>query len=185
MEEWWRKGKFYYGDESNFLKIIDFYVFNCPVKGISQTAETFERKNWTNKNLTTLISEMKKSISPSKDNFIYIANGEIEDEYKRHDFTNNNYEFIIYKKSGELSQTESIFYHIRNAIAHGSFSIVNSDKGNIYYFQSKRYSEIKSRIRLKEETLLLWIDLFNSSASEIREKNKDRRQRKKYQNRKD
>ena len=205
MADWWRKGTFYPEYESNYSKIINFYLFNCPVqtftyekidktkkkgkdnrkkvfKKVSQTNDTFESRNWVKGNLITLQNAMKGNIP-----FIPVASTDnVEEKHSNFEASSSNsdknYEYVIFKKSGDLSQTVSIFYHIRNAIAHGSFSVVRNNDSPIYYFQSQKDGDIKSRIRLKENTLLQWIELFNSNVSEIKEMKQTKKSKKKVKN---
>ncbi len=205
MSDWWRKGTFYPEYKSNYPKIISFYLFNCPVqtftyekidktkkkgkdnrrkvfKKVSQTNDTFESRNWVKGNLITLQNAMKGNIP-----FIFVESTDnVEEKHRNLEASSSNsdknYEYVIFKKSGELSQTVSIFYHIRNAIAHGSFSVVRNNDTPIYYFQSQKDGDIKSRIRLKENTLLQWIDFFNSNVSEIKEMKQAKKSKKKVKN---
>jgi hypothetical protein len=187
MSNWWKKGVAFPSNNPNFIRIIDFYLFNCPVQTVkyvkkekkkeyhrvSARAQTFEETVWTKGNLNTLLTEMKrnKTYIPLKDT------DNVEEQRKSVD---GNSEFIVFKENSELKKLKSIFYAIRNAFAHGSFSIVNNNQNTIYYLESAKDEKIKSQIKLKESTLLDWIDLFNSTPDEIREKNRER----KKQNRK-
>jgi hypothetical protein len=130
---------------------------------------------WTKGNLNTLLTEMKR-------NKTYIPLKDTDNVEEQRKFVDGNSEFIVFKENSELKKLKSIFYAIRNAFAHGSFSIVNNNQNTIYYLESAKDEKIKSQIKLKESTLLDWIDLFNSTPDEIREKNKERQKAK--QNRK-
>ena len=67
-----------------------------------------------------------------------------------------------------MSKTSAIFYYIRNALAHGSFGTTLSSGKRTYYFESAKNDIVKARIRLREETLLSWIDLFFNSPNTLK-----------------
>lgn len=188
MSDWWKKGVAFPSDNPNFIKILDFYLFNCPVyfpkmkKVVSHRATIFEKTVWKD-NLTTLLSEMKRNIAyqPVK------SNDDVEVIRSQFD---GNEQYIVFIENTELKITRSIFYAIRNSFAHGSFSVVNNSGKPIYYLESSKDGIIKSQIKLYESTLLKWIDLFNSPIEKIkeekkcrkREKDRARRQRRKTHN---
>ncbi|MDE6728250.1 MAG: hypothetical protein K2J80_09985 [Oscillospiraceae bacterium] len=72
--DWWRQATGTPLGNENFWKIIDFYLFNCPVKTksgkkfqkVSQRAKTFEDQKWIGGKLTTLWSAMKNRIAAWK-----------------------------------------------------------------------------------------------------------------------
>lgn len=49
---------------------------------------------------------------------------------------------------------------IRNAFAHGSFSVENVDGQHIYCLESAKDGSLRARMRLREETLLEWMKLI-------------------------
>ncbi|MCM1316358.1 MAG: hypothetical protein NC244_13425 [Alistipes senegalensis] len=69
MSDWWRKGVAFPKENENFLKILEFYLFKCPVnfkqpgKIISNNAKLFDETEWTGYNIKTLLSEMKRNIT--------------------------------------------------------------------------------------------------------------------------
>ena len=67
-----------------------------------------------------------------------------------------NFEMIIMHTRNDMSKACAIFYYIRNGFAHGLFDV----KNNIYCFESSKNGVTKAKVRLKEETLLKWIDCF-------------------------
>ncbi|MCD7891532.1 MAG: hypothetical protein LUG26_07305 [Ruminococcus sp.] len=85
---------------------------------------------------------------------------------------------ICFVENSEIGKIRSVFYVIRNALAHGSFSVYNNNSKPVYYFQSDRNGEIRSQIRLKESTLLQWIKLFNMPVSKVRELNQSQKGKK-------
>ncbi len=78
-------------------------------------------------------------------------------------------EYIIIRRNEEnTSITEGYFYCIRNAFAHGNFDVVNG----VYYLRNMAGDTIKGLAKLKEETLLAWIELVNMTPEELKQKRK-------------
>lgn len=187
MSDWWRKGVAFPKENENFLRILEFYLLKCPVKFshklpqkeriVSNNAKLFDETDWKGNNMKTLLSEMKRNI-------IYIP---LKNSDKVEDYTENlsgNEQFIIFIENNEFGKTQSIFYAIRNSFAHASFSIDNNSGNPIYYMESNKQDKIKSQIKLKEQTLLKWIELFNMSLDDVQKIKKERRNRKAEESRK-
>lgn len=164
--EWWKKGNYeknLYNDK-RFQTILDFYLFHCPVekkgKKVSNRAKSFEEYKIRDTGLTKLLNLMKKDFIAGTYRILKseedVEKVRIQLE-KSSGLKDDYYEFIILKEDREIGKTRSIYYAIRNAFAHGSFSIKNTAKDRIYYFESSKDGKIKSQIRLKEKTLLNWI----------------------------
>ena len=188
MSEWWRKGTSVPIENPNFLKILQFYLIDCPVsipsgkdsngrskkRHISKRGETFEQKGWTGKNLTALWNVMKKGkycVNMKKEN--KSVEDKVEDIIHTSNQKDEYFELICFYET--IGVTRSVFYAIRNALAHGSFSVYNNNGKPVYYFQSEKDGKIRSQIRLKETTLLRWIELFNMSVSEVRALNQSQK----------
>lgn len=86
-------------------------------------------------------------------------NAEVSDS-----LSDEHFEMIVVQKRNDMCLTSSIFYYIRNALAHGSFSVV----AGTYYFESQKDGKVKARIRLREETLLEWMKCFKASPAEVK-----------------
>ena len=68
---WWNRAESIPVKDSNFQKILNFYLFNCPVvytkkrnkkvikKAVSERAKTFIDQGWEGYAIPTLLSEMK------------------------------------------------------------------------------------------------------------------------------
>lgn len=165
--KWWNQGAYPLKiGHSNFLKVIDFYLFHCPVdkKGkeiVSARGKTFRERNITDKKLRALLAEMKKDIEHYEladehckvEERVFIA----ENSKK---YNNTEFQMIIFYENKDLGKTKTIFYAIRNAFAHGSFSVKPSKGEKIYYFENRYQKIIKAQFRIKETTLLKWIDLI-------------------------
>ena len=186
MKEWWNKGIGIPFGNANFEKILCFYLFHCPCetvknskgtriyKKVSKRAKTLRDQGWVKGQLRTLLSSMKHTSSGHLEYHLYNTGEKLEVKMNNLSQTvslsDSHYEMVIMIKRTDMSNTSAIFYYLRNAFAHGSFSIVEDNKKNVYYFESSKDDSIKALIRLREETLLKWIDDFNSSPNVLREK---------------
>lgn len=178
--EWWKSGNLVIPyNNKNFKKILEFYLFNCPVviKGgkVSKRAKSFEDYKIVNQGLKTLLSLMKRDLADANNNYRCIKlTDDIERnriELERFSKLNDEYyNFIVFKENDEIGKTRTIYYAIRNSLAHGSFSIKSTKKENIYYFETSKDGKLKAQIRLKERTLLHWIDLIKEFSKSKRKK---------------
>ena len=67
-------------------------------------------------------------------------------------------EYCVFLRSQENTTLQSLFSAIRNAFAHGSFSVRAYNKTRVYFFANyNKY--LKAEIVLREDTLLSWIDI--------------------------
>lgn len=202
MAEWWDKNQKIPWNDKNFQKILEFYLFNCPSetekgkknKGtlryekVSQRAKTLRQQGWTDGYLNSLFASMKHTTSgklvyekyKSQDNIVDKC-VEIE---KNSSLTDEHFEMIVFQERSDMSLTGSVFYYIRNAFAHGSFSIVGSGEKRTYYLESAKDDKVKARIRLRETTLLQWIDDFNLSPQVLKMALLEKRNIRKKQKRK-
>lgn len=172
MSNWWKKTEAIPYTDETYINIFSFYVHNCPVvfkkkkKGIvyrdkvSCRGVDFYSKGWDNNTLKTLLANMKNN---NGNHILYECTTSDKIESKMREFENSSkscVEAVVFVENSDIYKTQSIFYAIRNAFAHGSFSVDQSKK--MYYFESEKEGKIKAQIRLKESTLLYWIELFNS-----------------------
>lgn len=197
MAEWWNKNNNIPWNDSNFLKIVDFYLFNCPCeteKGskkngtkeyikVSKRATTLRSQGWTGGYLNTLLASMKHTACGRLEYHTFNTSADISAEVRRIEkdgsIADRNFEMVAMSERSDMNKTSSIYYYIRNALAHGSFSLI-TDKGNcIYYFESARDGDIKAQIRLREETLLQWINDFALSPKMLKQTLKQDRTRRK------
>ena len=169
MAEWWKNGNKIPFDNINFQTILRFYLFECPVttesvkkkkkikKHVSARGIPLERQGWSGNALNTLLAAMKRNASSSLKYMVVAPSSDVGTVVRNEEALSTqsdpNFELLVFKENSSLGKTKSIFYMIRNAFAHGSFSIVETNNGTIYYFQSEKDGETKSQIRLKEKTL--------------------------------
>lgn len=162
----------------NFIKIIDFYLFNCPARHtckskdltgkneynfsfskVSARGKTFAERGIECGALRALRAAMKRTSYQGKLFDLTLDKPEEMEKY-----LSIAGEICLTVKNSQMSQTDAIYYAIRNAFAHGSFSI---EKG-FYCLENVNKGKVKGRIILKEETLLKWIDLCSLTPDEIK-----------------
>lgn len=165
-----------------FQRIIQFYLFECPVrtreripkkdrdpndpqakykfrfKRVAKRGKSFEDRGLDGAKLNTLRAAMKRVSNVKLE---AVAENEVTDP--------GIDEYIIIRRNEEnTSITEGYFYCIRNAFAHGNFDVVNG----VYYLRNMAGDTIKGLAKLKEETLLAWIELVNMTPEELKQKRK-------------
>lgn len=202
MAEWWDKYKDFSLKDENFQRILDFFLFHCPSeiekvnkkKGtktyskVSKRAETLRTKGWTGGYLNTLLASMKHTSSGQLEYYTFNAAVEIEKEVKALEkdtsMRDKHFEMIVFMERSDMSKTSAIFYYIKNAFAHGSFSIINTNGKKVYYLESDKDGIVKAQIRLREETLLNWIKTFRLSPAALKKALEDGRKQRKSIDRK-
>ncbi len=160
-----------------FQRIIQFYLFECPVrtreripkkerveprdkykfrfKRVSKRGKTFEERKLDGARLNTLRAAMKR-----------VTNVTMETMERDVVAPECVGEYIVIKKNEEnTSITEGLFYCIRNALAHGDFDV---EKG-VYELRNRSGENIKGLARLKEKTLLKWIELVDMTVEELKQ----------------
>lgn len=152
--------KNYHIGSRNFQKIIDFYLFCCPVLGRSHRGKTFEEYGWKG---STQFSQLKTKIlsvasSSLKGNYHPCKKEELEKNFKIVETVRPLNEYCVFLKSDEKSVMQSLFAAIRNAFAHGSFN-VQTIKGEKVYFFANFDGYLKAELILLESTLLEWIEI--------------------------
>ena len=150
----------------NFQKIVEFYLFECPVEEVSSRATTFAEKGWKGHYFTTLKARMLNVASKDlKKRYYPCKKEELESRFTEMEKLKKGEEYCVFLKHDEKRVMESLYKAIRNAFAHGSFK-AGKDKGKTIYYFSNFEGYCKAQIQLKESTLLEWIEVFNSDPEE-------------------
>lgn len=168
----------------NFQRIIQFYLFETPVrtynkkikdvqgatidqphpkynyefKKVSKRGITFVDRNLDGAKLNTLRAAM---IRVTGVKLMAVEDGVTETVNE----IDPSAEYIVIKKNdNNVSITEGYFYCIRNAFAHGDFDI----DGKVYTLRNEAGGKVKGVARLKESSLLAWIDLVSMDIENIK-----------------
>jgi len=169
MSEWIKKIDLTISNK--LIDIFDFYVLHCPVSyskevkkekvkvKVSNQGDYF--KNYSSTEISALLRTMKKDIN----NDIYIiGDNNFKNKYNElcQKYSDLEFEFVNYIPNSDMGKTKTIFYSIRNSLAHGMFYIKKVKNINYYYLECAKDKKIKAQMRLKESTLLKWINRYNN-----------------------
>ena len=171
-----------------FQAIIKFYLFESPVqtfnrekktekvitpdqphpkynykfKRVSKRGVTFKDRGIVGAKLNSFRAAMAR-VAPVT--LIPVEANVIE---KEKELSNSSEYIIIRKNDNNVSITEGYFYMIRNSFAHGDFVVYNK----VYKLKNESNGVVKGVARLKESSLLAWINLFNLSIEDIKKAGK-------------
>lgn len=166
-------------DDSVKIIALDFILY-CPAsvkKGnqifpVSRRGCSFKERGIQKTLLQTMLSQVKKEL-PSRKCYLKIKAGEslvekIHSMGKTDVLSDLNHEYIVLCEHSSMSETEAVFYYIRNAFAHGSFSVEDVDGSNRRYLLECDKDDIpKARMLLKESTLKRYRDLIRITPKEL------------------
>lgn len=141
-----------------FQKILQFYLFECPVAGVSVKGVDFDAYGIRKKGFEKLKKKMFCKATPSfRNNYkACTSNRELSAYLEKCKNLSPPDEYcVFFKNKGTVM--ESLYYSIRNAFAHGGFCIMQYSKERIYILQNNHNDTIKAEMALHEETLLSWI----------------------------
>lgn len=160
--KWTFKQKISLTKSENLQKLVQFYVWETPVKKTSVRGVSFNELGWNKGSYNTLHARMRKSSGFPNEKWISTSAGKIKEslrELNRLDSFDDSYEFAIHTVKNGLNKTEALFYLIRNSFAHGGFKTSKS-KGAVYYvFENRQGEQLKGRAVIREATLLDWISI--------------------------
>lgn len=170
----WIKGLGDYPIDDDFSRIFIFFVINTLCKDLSSSSKSITSYGW-NKDVWKKGKLRKELLSVAnlmdEDTIMFAKKtcemkAACEKTHMKKDFSRNRKnERVVAFKPQKYNQFETIAYHIRNAFAHGRFSIypispddcifiMEDGKKNMDEFQ------VRSRMSLKKSTLLKWIDII-------------------------
>lgn len=151
------------GDEP-LARLLQFYVWETPVKGVSQKGRLLREYGWEGPNIRTLQARMREcsGFPDSKGRFwVGCTCSEVEGQLKdldRLDGYDCSFEFAVHTERNS-SKTEGLFCLIRNSFAHGSFRINRYGNQRYIAMENRHEGKLKGRAIIKEETLLEWIKI--------------------------
>ncbi len=154
-------------NNKNTQQIMSFYLFECPVNGTSFRGKTFEDYGWHGSvQFGQLKKKMLEKASPSLQKSYYpCSKAELEKHFKLIQDIHPIDEYCVFLRNEENTVMQSLFSAIRNAFAHGSFSVreysVDKKKTKVYFF-SNYDKYLKAEIVLQETTLLEWIPIVRA-----------------------
>lgn len=149
--------------DNNLQKIIQFYLFECPVPDKSARGKKFADYGFRGqKPFATLKKVMLASATQSlKANYLPCKQEKLEANYRLIEAVSPPNEYCVFLLSYEKNVMYSLFSAIRNAFAHGSFNVKSYNGTRIYFFVNyDKYK--KAQIVLQENTLLSWKKIIQS-----------------------
>ncbi len=147
----------------NLQKIIQFYLLECPVEGVSQRGKSFKDLGYVgSKAFGALKKKLLKAATESlSENYKPSTKDKLPENFKICEKVCYPDEYCVFLATERKTVMRSLFSAIRNSFAHGSFNVKTYNKTRIYYFSNYKEYE-KARIVLHESTLLSWIKIINS-----------------------
>ena len=166
-------------DRKEFVSIIDDFVFNCPssvmhqikdkeskdkqkkkyeYRQVSARRSSFRQRGISGSLLTTILSQIRKPLQKNNAYYVMNTNESVTEQanmiVRSASLADPYFDFMVFHKRSDMSETESVYYYIRNAFAHGSFEVIDTqNEEQIYKLQSKKEDTVKAQMRLKESTL--------------------------------
>lgn len=164
-------------EDRDLLRIIVFFVFHSPCEGLSAMGCSLEEYNWKTpwRKPYWLNKQLKRSASNYK--LLYSA-----DSYKAmnealakanllDNFPSDLSTERISAYDCKKNQFQSVFYHIRNAFAHGRFSLVDINGECVLILEDRKNNSsqmISARMILKKSTLIKWIEIIEAGETEYK-----------------
>ena len=168
--------------DADFVRIVNFFVFHSPCKGLSAMGVSLAEYGWSNpwKSPFYLNKQLRQAATnyellfsaqnrTSKKNQSAVENKEakkdmmemaLEKSGLKDHFPHSFEKEVICFRNNKNNQFISAFYHIRNALAHGRFCIQNVNGEDFFAFEDVGKNKVSARMILRKSTLLQWIELI-------------------------
>lgn len=171
-------GKAFYDDD--YHRIIEFFVLHSPCKISSYTPYTLEslgwKNHWQSSSFRKIFDEVAGFVDgdtyryhDSKNHFLKMWN---DTDYS--EFVGVKKEFAVFIYAGETNPRMDLLHHIRNAFAHGRFTVIKHDKEYYIYFEDVTEMRnikglvVTARICLKKTTLIEWLNIFEKKSEKAK-----------------
>ena len=169
-------------DAEKFSRIFWFFVINSPVNGLTARQKSLLDYGWSKPWHKPYCLRRKLNEMSTNKELIYSAQ-----TYDAMDVALRKSSLLVFPPleintervciyNGKRTQYLSLFYHIRNAIAHGRFSIVSNENESVLIMEdvtNKRKwmdnekKTCSARMVLRISTLLKWIDYIEGGESQV------------------
>lgn len=138
-----------------FQRILQFFLFETPVDGVSCRGKTFKEIGWSGSSRFQMLERLlKESTKIESDNWIFT---EIDKIQQLNLIKRTDVQYVV--STHERGKVQSMIYAIRNALAHGSFSRIDNE---LYLFENNYHGKLKAKILISEVSLLEWIKIIQS-----------------------
>ena len=136
--------------------LVRFYMWKCPVPGVSVRGKTLAEYGWKAANINTLRAEIRHQSTLTRGTFKTVGSTDelilVFEELGVLQTCDLSKEFAICYSGGKTS-TDAFFYMIRNAIAHGSFCLRSRNHIQIIVLETRNKGSLRGRAVLRVETL--------------------------------
>lgn len=144
--------------DETFHQIVQFYLFECPAPGTSVRGSSFETLGWKGRKP---LAALKKAMFESASGSLVYKSCETKAEVIAAvrelgilDDVKLTEEYVVFFKNRDRNM-DALYGHIRNAFAHGRFSIWEH-AGNAVYVLQDDYHGLTARAILRASTLVNW-----------------------------
>ena len=172
-------------EDSNFILIIDALLFQCPSsyakssKLVSYRSNSFRDRKIEKEMLIRLLTIIKKLFNNASFK-CFEKNEDVGEELDKYlkankTFKDEDFEIVFFSKHSDMSIAESFYYCLRNSLAHGAFEIKESKHGKIYLFENRKEGKIKTRMRIKEKTMLDLVEISKIKKSVLEKSRKKKK----------
>lgn len=167
--------------DTDFLKIILFFVLYSPCKKGSYSRIDLEEYGWKNPwHYEDFKTSLNQIAGFNENNWHY---KEAQKDFKKfwetlgyqeNFYDLENGEFVAFSNVGESNPFMNLLHHIRNSLAHGRFTAKKIPRRNDYYIYMEDvkpvdgFYRVNARLILKKSTLLEWIDFFQCETKEAK-----------------
>lgn len=171
---WTCNEPFSFKDE-HFSKIYTFFVIETPIEDDSVRNISLKKRMISSNSLMPKLKSFSKELNsnwyPIHQQKYGLYDADIKELFNNNGFekhTNNYMEFAAFRVPKNATISASFIHCIRCSFAHGGFCTHISHNGDKYYFfeninNTIEPSEINSRIVIKEDTLLKFVEFCNNN----------------------
>ena len=145
--------------DDNFQRIVQFYLFESPIDGVSHRGKIFKDYGWSGSSRFKMLERLLKSASGMDDAQWNILESSSEVK-RRSDGVTYDHQFIYSDRS--KGKVPTFIYSIRNAFAHGSFDLLEIDGCRHYLIENEYGNNLRSKMMLSEHTLIEWIKIIKT-----------------------
>lgn len=151
-------------------KILNFYLWSCPVEKTAYGSKTFKDLGWSGGNQFKKLKKLLLISSNEKIPFVSVKKNDLIETLNRYNqMTSCSLSEVIIIVITNNQEMRALFRAIRNSLAHGSFKLRKENKTDDYYYffenRKPENNEIRARIVLKSSTLCSWIKTVQSGYS--------------------
>lgn len=158
--------------DKNFQDIVQFYLFECPVDGVSHRGTIFKNLGWYGSSRFQMLERLLKAASCMNDSEWSILDTPADVRKKSAKVTLDK-QFIFSDQS--KGRVPTFIYSIRNAFAHGSFDLLEIDGKRHYLIENEYRGNLRTKMVLSEDTLICWIKILKTKPEYLTKKAQERK----------